>query len=244
MKVAVVGKSSHLIIGPLKEHGFTIVKQNPEFIVSFGGDGTSLYGERVYPGIPRVLIRHSKTCKTCPKHDYETIFHAIKERKYTIVEELKIEAQINNAKQKFIALNEIDIHHKVPHAVRLQVSINGKMVKGQVIGDGVLIATPHGSTAYFNSITGKSFSKGLGIAFNNPVTHDKPIMADDSAVINVKIIRGPALLVSDNNDKIPELKTGDTITIKKSQQKARVVKITDKHVKLLRGNFIQIKNDK
>ncbi|MBI2546392.1 NAD(+)/NADH kinase [Candidatus Woesearchaeota archaeon] len=242
MKVAVVGKSAHLVKVPLKEHGFTVVKKNPDLVISFGGDGTSLYGERVYPGIPRVLIRHSKICKTCPKHDYATIFNALKAGKYSIVEQLKLEARINNLPQRFIALNEIDIHHKVPHAVRLQVSINGRIIKELVIGDGVLVATPHGSTAYFNSMTGKSFSKGLGIAFNNAVTRDKPLFADENAVIKVKVLRGPALLVSDNSHKMPMLEAGDVITIRKSSQKARIVKIMDKQVKLLRGNFVAIKD--
>ncbi len=240
MKVAVVGRTKKAILGPLKKHGFTIVTRNPELIISFGGDGTSLYAERVYSGIPRVLIRHSKTCNKCQTHDYEKIFHSLLTKNYKIIQELKIEGVVNNKGRKIKALNEIDVHNQVPHAARLQLKINGKIVKETVIGDGILVSTPHGSTGYFKSITRKEFNKGLGIAFNNSVTHDKPIIVDENAKIEIKVIRGPALLVADNDHRMLVLKTNDSVTIRKSSETAKIIKLKEKGIKIERGNFVKL----
>lgn len=240
MKVAVVGKNKKLIVGSLKRHGFTIVSKNPELVISFGGDGTSLYGERVYHGVPRVLIRHSKTCNKCPSHNYEQIFHAILTKNFEIIDELKIEAAVNNKGKKMKALNEIDVHNQVPHATRLQLKINGRVIENNVIGDGILVSTPHGSTGYFKSITRKDFNKGLGIAFNNSVTYEKPMFVNENSVIKVKVLRGPALLIADNGHRITLLKTNNTVTIKKSNETAKIIKLKEKGIKIERGNFVKL----
>src|SRR3989338_2306884 len=187
MKLAIVGKQADIIIPSLKKAGFTIVDKNPDMVISFGGDGTSLYADQRYPGVPRVLIRHSKICNTCQDHDYTTIIRAIKDKRYIIVSYTKVQALLNGKKTGLIGLNEIDIHHLVPHAIRLSLSINGVLMHETVIGDGIIVATPHGSTGYFTSITRKIFGKGLGIAFNNAVNELKPLYINEDDTVEIKV---------------------------------------------------------
>lgn len=229
MKVAIVGLARKLIENKLPEYGLKKNRKDPDVVISIGGDGTALYAERIYPGIPRVLIRHSKICEKCKvgEHDFSKVLKALKKKKYKVTEEIKVEGIVNNdPKKKLIGLNEVCIHHKIPtKTIRLRVKVNDKIVVNEVIGDGTVVATPYGSTAYFHSITRKKFSKGLGLAFNNPREPVKPLILSDDSVIEVEVLRGRGLVTVDNDERMIPIRKGDVLKVQKAKQKAKIIEI-------------------
>ena len=230
MKVAVVGLARKLIENKLPEYGLKLNKKDPDVVISFGGDGTALLAERIYPTIPRILIKHSKVCVKCKEHDFSKVLSALKNKRFKIIEEIKVEGTINkDPKRKLIGLNEIGIHHKIPtKTIRLQVKVNGKIIKNEVIGDGVIIATPYGSSGYFYSITRGRFSKGLGVAFKLPRKKTKSRIVKDSSKIEIKVLRGHGLMTADNNEKMFSISSGDLITVRKSKQKTKIIELKGK----------------
>jgi len=224
MKVAVVGLGKKIFEKKLPKD--FVVSKNPEIVFSFGGDGTILYSENLYPGIPKVFVRHSKFCEKCEVDgSYKKIFDDLRNKNYKVVEEIKVEGVSNN--KILVGLNEINVCNKTPlRAVRLQLSVDKKIVQKEVVGDGIVVSTPFGSTAYFYSITRKHFAKGLGIAFNNSRKPIKPIILGENSSVQIKVLRGDAVMCSDNNKKTFLLKAGDVVTVKKSRLKARLVKFS------------------
>ena len=241
-KVAVVGFDKKIVEKELKAQGFVLDRIQPDFVVSFGGDGSALVAEQLYPGVPRLTIKHSKICKKCvvgQEHNLSGIFRNLKEKKYKIVEEMKLEGVVNGDRRKaLVGLNEINISHGLPtKSVRFDVLMDNKRVATNFIGDGVVIATPYGSTAYYRSITGRSFSKGIGIAFNNtrPMGSKKIPKykhANSKAEIKVVINRGPAVMCADNNTTMIQLKDGDTVSVRKAKRKTRLIILTGKEKKI------------
>lgn len=229
MKVAVVGLARKLIENKLPGYGLKSDRKNPDVVISVGGDGTSLYAERIYPGIPRIMVRHSKICEKCEvgEHDFSKVLKVLKEKKYKVKDEIKVEGIVNNnSKKRLIGLNEISIHHKIPtKTIRLKVKVNKKVVADRMIGDGIVVSTPYGSTGYFYSIARKKFSKGLGLAFNNPRESRKHLILNDDSIVEVEVLRGRGLVTVDNDDRMIGINTGDVLKIQKSKNKAKIIEI-------------------
>ncbi len=224
VKVLVIGRRKNFFEKEIKkEKKLILVKNNPEVVVAFGGEGTFLYSEMIYPGIPKLLVYHSSKCKNCKKHNYEKIIRALADKKFKIANFVKIEGSVNG--KKLIGLNEINIHYIPPLAIRFDVSINDKKIANECIGDGLVVSTPYGSSGYFYSVTRKTFSKGLGVAFNNIVKLIKPVITSEGSTIKVKIVRGPGVMCADCNKKIILLKTGDIIKIQKHDHHARILQL-------------------
>ncbi len=223
MKIIVTGLKKAELIKDLKKNypGFEIVQKNPEIIICYGGDGTLLRAERVYPGIPKVVIKNSQICKNCIDLPKKQILKKLLTNKFTIKEYNKVEARVG---QKTItALNDVVVMHKhYNKAIRFEVYIDDKLYEQEILGDGIIVATPFGSTAYYQSVTRSNFSDGLGLAFNNAISLIQHLVLKEDAKIKVHLTRGPAVLVDDNNQKYIELKTGQNIYINKSKTPARL----------------------
>ena len=227
MKIKVFGRDKRGIerlSNELKKH-FTM-SNKPDIVISYGGDGTFLMSERVFPGIPKLLVKRRGRCFKCHYyglHSENKIKEILLNKKYKIINSMKLEAR--TGKNKLNGVNDIIIRNKNPNAaLRFSIKINNRKFN-EVIGDGVIIATPFGSTGYFNSITGKHFEKGIGIAFNNPIYKLDSIFAEDNSKIEIRILREKAVLAADNNKKIINLKENDVVTIKKSKETAKIIKV-------------------
>ncbi len=226
-KVAIVSKfnrEAKELKKQVKGFGLKLVEKNPDFVISLGGDGTYLFAMRTYPSAPKILIRDSSICHKCNKEKLEHILADIKTHDYIIEEHIKLEAKLG--KKGITAVNDIGIRNDMPmEALRFEVYVNGKKVNKEFVGDGLIAATPFGSTAYFKSVTGKTFKKGIGIAFNNITEKHAPLIVSENAVIKIKIKRKDADLFYDNDPKIIKVKEGSVITIRKSNKNAKIIRL-------------------
>jgi len=226
MKVAIVGYKKSFLEKAMKKEGFFITNHDPDAVVSFGGDGTFLYSENLFPGIPKLFIKHYSVCNKCKDHDYKKVLDYLTKKKFKIVEYSKIVASVNN--KILYSMNDISIHYNPPRAVRFDVKVNNKKIAKNVIGDGIVVSTPYGSSGYFSSITRRTFEKGIGLAFNNPVKKIKEKIISENSKIEIKITRGPGIMCSDCNAYLINLKSGDRIKIKKHNQVARILTLKGK----------------
>lgn len=227
MKIAVIGKPG-VVPNNLKRDiqglGFELTDKKPDLVVSYGGDGTLLVTERVFPGVIKLAIRKSLTSQKTIDISLVEALEKIKNKEYEIEEFIKLEASVNGEK-KLICMNDLVIRNDVPtHALRFSVEIGEKKHK-HLIGDGVVVATPFGSTAYFSSIARRDFTRGIGVAFNNLTKPKEHLKVGEDSVISIKIERRSGVLVADNNPNFIRLEEGDLITIKKIEEKGKMVKL-------------------
>jgi NAD+ kinase len=224
MKLLIYGKSKDEINGLMKGTGFEIVHKNPDVVVSYGGDGTFMKCEKDFPGIPKFILKKSRTSKKGHDIPHEDFFKKISGGEYRIEEEIKIEAVAKG--KKIVGLNEIVVHNRDPRqAIRYLIFVNGRQIGGEVIGDGVVISTPFGSTGYYKSITDGFFEVGIGVAFNNSTEQSIHMVLKEDSEIMVRILRGPAMAYADNHSEEIKLMPKDEIVIKKSEGKAKIIRV-------------------
>ncbi len=228
MKVLIFGNHPEKITDLLKEIGFTIVEKDPEFVVSFGGDGTLVLSEFVYPGIPKIVLRDSNICKMCKYAsgalENREVLMRVRNGSYRIADVWKLEATANG--RSLIGLNDITVHNVDPrHGIRYKITVDGSMELHEVIGDGVVAATPFGSTGYYRSITDSYFETGIGLAFNNSTEQADHVVLREDRVIKIDIVRGPANIYADNQDDFIHLATGESVVVKKAISPARIVRV-------------------
>jgi len=216
-------KSKNALKKTLKRLGFEYRIIKPGFIISLGGDGTFLFSERKYPGIPKILMRDSNICKKCDDLEYDELFMKILLGNYVIVKHMKLEA-IHNRK-KYLATNDFIIRNKTPvHAIRFLVDVDDKEMP-LIIGDGIVVSTPFGSSGYHESITRKTFKEGIGLAFNNTTVDFKHKVLHENSIVKIKLLRHDAHFGVDNDPKIMTFRQGETITIKRSKKTSKVIKV-------------------
>ncbi len=221
-KVVIIGDSKTEIEPLVRELGFNVIKKNPDFVISYGGDGTLLKSEFVFPGVPKIILKNSHICKKCSEMTNEKILERIKQNKFAIKKYWKLEALVKN--KIIYALNEIVIHNKNPqHCVRYKVFINNEELKGEMMGDGLIIATPFGSTAYYRSVTDSFFEVGMGLAFNNSIEQVDHVILKENRKIKIKISRGPAIVYADTQSDWINVNDGDEILIQKSFRVAKII---------------------
>lgn len=216
------GKNSQDLSGHLAKLNLVPVSQNPEVVITYGGDGTLLEAERKFPQVPKLPIRHSQNCHYCASHTQQMLLEKLKNQQLNSQKFFKLAAVAGQ--RRALALNEIGVLHQLLYqGIRFQVKINRQDVAGTIIGDGVVVATPFGSSGYFQSITGKTFTSGIGVAFSNTVSHLKYRVVDEKSSIEVLIVRGPAQVTNDNNPDLIQLVEGDKISITRSPQTAVIL---------------------
>lgn len=235
MKFSVVSlRNTQRIVETLNMFGHDIDNNKPDFVITYGGDGTVLYSERKYPGIPKITIRAGSVGFKCRYsiEELEDILIKIDSGEYKLKEEMKLETIYQG--RKYLSLNEVQLHNASPiKAIRFSVYIENEILFEKVIGDGVVIATPFGSSAYYYSVGGEKFDKGVGIALNNPYNiKEKPVVIDEGFdySINIKILRDDGLLLFDNDNNMIKIdkqlklsKGGDNIVVKRSKDTAKFV---------------------
>jgi len=224
MKLLIYGKETAGIEKLAKKVGFKIVDKNPEVVASYGGDGTFMKAENEFPGIPKFALKKSKICKKCADLPNEEILRKVFEGEYSVEKEIKLESIYKG--KRIVGLNEIIIHNHDPRkAIRYEVFVNDRKIDKEIIGDGVVISTPYGSTGYYLSVTDGTFEVGIGLAFNNSTEQSKHMVLKDDSEVKIRILRGPAMAYADNNKLEIPLNDGEEIVVSKSKDTACLIKI-------------------
>ncbi len=224
MKVTVVSlkpkRKIHWVFKKIKKTTLKISLRNPDIVVSVGGDGTFFEAERRYPGIPKLIVRESQVCHACTNVTFAKALQRI-EREDFFIRELD---KLGIVGKRCKAVNDVVIRNKMQQeALRFSVKIPGRINETLLIGDGLIIATPFGSSGYFLAVARKTFTRGIGIAFNN--IHNKSMLPVQirSGDIIVKILRGKALVTADNDRKTIVIRERQSVIIRKAREKARII---------------------
>lgn len=213
LRVVIVGRNLDDLRPLLRQFPVQIVDEAPDLVISYGGDGSLLGAERDFPGVPKCPLRDARQNPKCPLHSEQQVLEALFSGQLRKTQLVKLRAELENG-TVLDGINDIVIAHDlIFSAIRYRIWLNGELFKGQVVADSLVVATPFGSTGYFQSITRGNFQTGLGLAFCNALDLSGFTVVPAGTCLTVELLRGPAEIVADNNPAIHSLETGARITI-------------------------------
>lgn len=211
-------------------------------VLTFGGDGTLLRGARIVaPGDTPLLGVNLGRVGFLTTATRETIFDALDalaagrarvERRQALAAQVVNEA--GELRAEFFALNDVAVHKEgVARVVRMHVRIDGENV-GPYSGDGVVVATPTGSTAYSLSAGGPVVVPGVEAMVVTPIcAHTlavRPLVVPATAAIVVEALTEwaqDAIVTVDGQTALP-LVAGDRVDIRRAAHRVCLVRVDDK----------------
>ena len=212
-----------------KEHkSFT---DTVDLIIVFGGDGTLLNSARQYLeyeipilGVNMGNVGFLTDIKT---DNFEESLKEILKGNYKIEERNLVSAQYND--NHIYGLNEVVIHSGAyAQLMRYRLNVNNKVVYEQR-SDGLIIATPTGSTAYALSAGGPIIHPSLDVWTILPMLpqslSSRPFIISSNENVEIELFDGPsdnAKICVDGQDDI-DLPYGVKITISKMHKTLRLV---------------------
>jgi len=232
MKVLLFGAKSGDVKDEIAKHpGLALVSADPDAVVCYGGDGTLLTAEHEWPCVPKVPIRNSRRGNRCIAHPAAEVIERLAAGTLVRTEYLKIECALRRAgaakpDSPLTAMNEFNLHMaRINSAVRFRMWLDDEPYNAgqEILGDGFVISTPFGSTAYFDHITRGFFHSGIGIAFKSTSEHTNHVIVSDNVVFRIVIARGPATLAYDNSTEYIDVAEGDEIVVRKHPRPAVIM---------------------
>ena len=206
-----------------------------DLILTFGGDGTFLIGARhaMASDIPLMGINLGTVgflTEEEPEHLSECL-EAILKEEYLIEERFLLNVRIPGSGENFLALNDAVITRGgFARLIRVECRVNGEQF-GIFTADGMIAATPTGSTGYSLSAGGPIVQPGMDCIILTPVCAHSlqkcPCIVSGASEISLRLLpdrKQTAELQIDGIDRA-KLESGDEIIVTGSEKRIRLLRI-------------------
>jgi NAD+ kinase len=239
--VAVIDEADALVIDAPEAHVGDI--STTDVLVSIGGDGTMLRAVRALSGAPVPIIGvNLGLLGYLATVEQDAVVDALAAWKSGAIgtqfdydDRMLVEVALwsHGARlANLLALNEVVIEKKdAGHTVRLGVDID-KAPFTTYAADGLIIATPTGSTAYSMSARGPILSPRLRALLVTPVSphmlFDRSMVLDPRETIRVEVLGHRSVSVAIDGALVHTLSPGDVIEIKAADEVARFVRFEER----------------
>jgi NAD+ kinase len=220
-------------------------------LLTLGGDGTLLRGTRWLKGreapVLGVNLGHLGFLTSCGADEFEAALEALASGGYELEARMMLEARLlgepgsdttppygtpatPGGDSRWFALNDVVLHKGgFARVVRLHVSVDGEEI-ATYAADGVVIATPTGSTAYSLSAGGPvvvpTVESILVTAISAHTLAIRPLVLPPEAEVRVRAEDGPdELLVTVDGQVGTTFRPGATLVLRRARP-VRIVRFT------------------
>jgi len=209
--------------------------EEADLMITVGGDGTLLRGARLaHPlGIPILGVNTGRLGFLTEVEADEDGFAALTrvfEDEIEFDDRIALHAQVNDAGEIHFALNEVTVRR----VTSARLAPFGLALDGETIAhlpsDGVIVATPTGSTAYFLSTGGPIIHPtvdALGVAGLMPHTlFARPLIVPSDATVEITC-DGELMSANLETDGIvaADLHAGDRVTVHRAAEPVRFARV-------------------
>jgi NAD+ kinase len=206
-----------------------------------GGDGTMLHAlsqlgnfEKPVAGIN---IGTLGFLTSCTDDELDLFANALAHGRYSTSVRTLLEATVHRPgkeAESFIALNEVTLTRgDTGRLVSLRAQINGELLN-DYRADGLIVATPTGSTAYSLSAGGPLIAPDASVFVITPICphslSQRSLILSDEATVQLSSEdreHGPMLFTVDGRDSV-RIEPGDRIEVKKASRSFHLLRLEDR----------------
>jgi NAD+ kinase len=256
-----LGQVAHQVTGWLREHGYTVTvdavtgefcpqydrvereelaQARPDFVVVLGGDGTLLSAARnvATAGIPILGVNLGSLgfLTEIKQDEIAQALADIDDGRHELAKRSMVHCQVRRKEQcvaSYDALNDIVMNQRaVARITEFEVRVNGTFVANYK-ADGMIVATPTGSTAYSLAAGGPILAPDVpGFVITPVASHaltNRPLVVQDTAVIEIRVMvtREQAYLTIDGQQGL-QLEEGDVVECRKSDFKVTLFRFPNR----------------
>lgn len=211
--------------------------ETADLVFSLGGDGTVLFCSRIVESmsipILAVNIGDFGFITEISREEWKSAFIKYQNGQLDLSRRVMIKVMVERAGERVAfhkGLNDAVISSNgISNIIKLNLQIN-KTNLGKYRADGIIVATPTGSTAYSISAGGPILDPEMEALIINPICpftlSNRPIVVSGNEVVQITVEEGQradVILSVDGQDAYP-LMAGDRIIVERSQTKALLIR--------------------
>ena len=198
-------------LAALKERYPHVAAEEADVIVALGGDGFMLETLHAHlnDGVPIYGMNRGSVGFLMNEFDMERLRERLSGAEVTALHPLKMTAtDMAGHRHVGVAINEVSLFRQTHQAAKLRISVDGKVRLEELIADGVLVATPAGSTAYNLSAHGPIIPMGAQLLALTPISAFRPrhwrgALLRHDQIVRFEVMepdRRPVSAVADNQE--------------------------------------------
>ena len=185
--------------------------EEADVVVALGGDGLMLQSLHRFMGTGKPIYGMNKGSVGFLMNDFreDSLVERLEAAQRSIVHPLlMVASDVHGVAHTAQAINEVSMLRQTYQAAKLRVSIDDKVRLEELIADGLLIATPAGSTAYNLSVNGPILPLNAPLLALTPISAFRPrrwrgALLPDRAQIRIDVIEPelrPVSAVADHTE--------------------------------------------
>jgi NAD+ kinase len=207
-----------------------------DVIAVFGGDGTLLHAARLVAGsgIPILGVNLGSLgfLTEVKLEEFRLAFEDLLSGDYTLENRILLGVEVfrqDLVLDRYLAVNDAVINKgALARIIELEVKVNSQSVS-LIRADGLIVATPTGSTAYSLSAGGPIIYPTLAAFIINPICPhtltNRPVVVPDDGIIEVRLVRGSDVMVTVDGQVGMPLEQDDCLKLRKAGPVIRLVQV-------------------
>ena len=227
---------------PLKPEAEGTLDNGVDLLITLGGDGTLLWGARLVAerGVPVLGINlgHMGFLTSVSNSGIEGALERLFQGEYLLDPRSTLEARLVSEDgiehDRYLALNDFVIHKRgMARVTQLELLVGEGSEQEEIggfTGDGVVLSTPTGSTAYSLSAGGPIVAPAMGCIIVTPICPHtlavRPLVISAMETVTVcPLDRAGTLVLTVDGQKEAELSRGESVVIRQAEAMVNLVRI-------------------
>lgn len=213
-----------------------IMVDRVDLVAVFGGDGTLLYAARLVAGSEKPIMGVNLGAlgflTEVRLEEMWPALEAVLSGNYLLEARMLLDVEVlgcGKPSVRYLALNDGVINRgTLARIIDLEVSVDSEKVT-RTRADGLIVATPTGSTAYSLAAGGPILHPGMNALIITPICPhtltNRPVVIPASATVGVSLRHGTEVMLTIDGQVGTALAQDDTVVFRKAANSLRLVQV-------------------